>query len=58
MTALENANVEDFDDAIKFGLLKSKLGGKYIPIPANDPYNSANPINSPNTLRAWMRVKY
>ena len=58
MTALENATAGDFDDAIKFGLLKSKLGGKYIPVPVNDPYNGGNPINSPATLRAWMRSKY
>src|SRR5215216_90463 len=58
MTALENVNAGDFDDAIKLGLLKSKLGGKYIPVPANDPYNGANPINSPASLRTWMRSKY
>ena len=57
MTALENANAGDFTDVIKFGLLKSKLGGKYIPVPANDPY-TVNPINSPASLRTWMRVKY
>ena len=59
MTALENATAGDFDDAIKFGLLKSKLGGKYIPVPVNDPYTGGNPaINSPATLRTWMRAKY
>jgi hypothetical protein len=59
MTALENATAGDFDDAIKFGLLKSKLGGKYIPVPAIDPYTGGNPaINSPATLRTWMRAKY
>ena len=34
MTALENANAGDFNDAIKFGLLKTKLEGKYIPVSA------------------------
>jgi hypothetical protein len=59
MTVLETANVGDFNDAIKFGLLKTKLGGKYIPVPANDPYaNPVAPINSPATLRAWMNAKY
>src|SRR5215216_3419598 len=59
MTALENVNAGDFDDAIKFGLLKSKLGGKYIPVPNNDPYTATNPaINSPASLRTWMRTKY
>src|ERR1043165_854156 len=56
MTALENA---DFNDVIKFGLLKSMLEGKYIPVPNNDSYSAGNPaINSPATLGAWMRVKY
>jgi hypothetical protein len=59
MTALENVNAGDFDDAIKLGLLKTKLGGKYIPVPANNPYtNPATPINTPATLRAWMNIKY
>jgi hypothetical protein len=59
MTALENANARDFDDAIKLGLLKTKLEGKYIPAPANNPYtNPATPINTPVTLRAWMNTKY
>ena len=59
MTALENANANDFNDAIKFGLLKTKLGGKYLPVPNNDPYTAGNPaINTPATLRAWMNAKY
>ncbi len=59
MTALENANAGDFNDAIKFGLLKTKLGGKYIPVSNNDPYTAGNPaINSPATLRVWMNAKY
>jgi hypothetical protein len=56
---LENANAGDFNDAIKFGLLKSKLEGKYISVPNNDPYAGGNPaINSPATLRTWIRAKY
>ncbi|GES76190.1 hypothetical protein GLOIN_2v1772633 [Rhizophagus clarus] len=59
MTALENANAVDFDNMIKCGLLKTKLGGKYIPVPVNDPYTAGNPtINSPAILRTWMRAKY
>ncbi|RIA99091.1 hypothetical protein C1645_811826 [Glomus cerebriforme] len=59
MTALENANVGDFNDTIKFAILKSKLGGKYIPVPNNDPYTSENPaINSPATLQVWINAKY
>ncbi|GES90035.1 hypothetical protein GLOIN_2v1772633 [Rhizophagus clarus] len=57
MTALETANAGDFNDAIKCGLLKTKLGGKYLPVPANDPYNGGA-INTPATLRTWMRSHY
>ena len=58
ITALENVNAGDFDNAYKCGLLKSKMGGIYAPVPVNDPYNGNNPINTPDTLRAWMRSKY
>ena len=59
MTALENANAGDFNDAIKFVILKTKLGEKYLPVPNNDPYaNPPAPINSPATLKAWMNAKY
>ena len=58
MTALENANNGDFDDAVKFSILSSKLAGKYISVPANNPYNGNANINSPAILRAWMNLKY
>ena len=59
MTALETINAGDFGDAYKCTLLKSKMAEKYAPVPANDPYTVGNPtINSPNTLRAWLRLKY
>ncbi|CAB5351799.1 unnamed protein product [Rhizophagus irregularis] len=59
MTALENANAGDFDNAVKCTLLKSKMGGKYAPVPANNGLVAGNPaINTPNTLRAWLRAKY
>ena len=59
MTVLENANAGDFDDEVKCNILKSMMGGKYAPVPANDPYTNNNPaINTPDTLRAWMRAKY
>src|SRR5437763_16828010 len=59
MTVLENANAGDFDDVVKCTILKSKMAGKYAPVPANDPYTIGNPaINSPATLRVWARTKY
>src|SRR5215216_6241368 len=58
MTALETANAGDFDDAVKCDILKSKMGGKYAPVPAqNDFVNPAVNIDSPDTLRTWMRAK-
>ncbi|CAB5361904.1 unnamed protein product [Rhizophagus irregularis] len=58
MTDLENANAGDFNDAIKCGLLKTKLAGKYIPVPVQDPYNGNANIDTPARLRAWMNSKY
>lgn len=59
MTALETANAGDFNNAIKCSLLKSKLGGKYIPVPQQNNFvNPAVNIDSPDTLRAWLRTKY
>ena len=34
------------------------MGGKYLPVPAQDPYNGNANINTPATLCAWMRSKY
>jgi hypothetical protein len=59
MTALENANPGDFNDAVKVEIMKGKMGGKYAPVPAQN--NFVNPpvnINSPDTLRAWLNAKY
>jgi hypothetical protein len=59
MVALENANANDFNDAVKVKIMKGKMTGKYTPVPANNGLVAGNPaINSPNTLRAWMRAKY
>src|SRR3954447_15166823 len=59
MTALKNANAKDFDNAVKCTLLKSKIGGKYASVPANNRLVAENPaINTPDTLRAWLRTKY
>ncbi|CAB5362488.1 unnamed protein product [Rhizophagus irregularis] len=58
MTVLENANTGDFDDVVKCDIFKAQMGGKYLPVPAQDPYNGNANINSPATLRAWMRSHY
>ena len=53
MTVLENANAGDFDNAIKYNILKSMMGGKYALVPANNGLVVGNPaINSPDILRA------
>ncbi|CAG8581869.1 3928_t:CDS:2 [Cetraspora pellucida] len=36
MIVLENANAGDFDNAVKYNILKSIMGGKYIPVLANN----------------------
>src|SRR6185369_5823370 len=59
MTALENDNAGDFNDAVKCDVLKSKIGGKFAPVPADDPYTQGNPaINTPATLRGYLNAKY
>jgi hypothetical protein len=59
MTVLENANAGDFDNAVKCDILKSMMGGKYAPVPANNGLVAGNPaINTPDTLRAWLRAKH
>ena len=58
MTVLENTHARDFDDAVKCDIYKTQMGGKYLPVPAQDPYNGNANINIPATLRIWMRSKY
>ena len=58
MTVLENENAGDFDDAVKCDIFKAQMGGKYLPVPAQDPYNGNANINSLATLRAWIRLHY
>src|SRR3954469_21473748 len=58
MTVLENANAGDFDNAVKCDIYKAQMGGKYLPVPAQDPNKANANINSPATLHAWMRSKY
>ncbi|CAG8596806.1 6770_t:CDS:1, partial [Dentiscutata heterogama] len=36
MTVLENANTEDFDNVIKYNILKSMMDRKYVPVLANN----------------------
>ncbi|CAG8491605.1 1235_t:CDS:2 [Dentiscutata heterogama] len=48
---LENVNAEDFNDAVKCNILKSIMGRKYAPVPANNSLVVENlAINSPDTL--------
>ncbi len=52
MTVLENANVGDFDDAVKCDIYKAQMGGKYLSVSAQDLYNGNANINIPATLHA------
>ncbi|RHZ80452.1 hypothetical protein Glove_135g73 [Diversispora epigaea] len=58
--ASANANVNNtFVDANKCDVLKTKMAGKYTPVPGNDPYTAGNPaINTPATFLAWLKGKY
>jgi hypothetical protein len=59
MTLLENANAGDFNNAVKCDILKSMMGGKYAPVPPQNTFVlPAVNIDSPDTLRAWLRAKY
>ncbi|CAG8648946.1 4993_t:CDS:2, partial [Diversispora eburnea] len=47
---LENANAGNFNDAVKCNILKSMMGEKYAPVPANNGLVVRNlAINSPDT---------
>ncbi len=58
MTILENANARDFDDAVKCDIFKAQMGGKYLPVLAQDLYNGNTNINSSVTLCTWIRSHY
>ncbi len=58
MAALNQVNADDFNDEYICTLLKSKMSGKYAPVPAQDPFNGNADINSPDSLRTWLRSKY
>ncbi|GBB92649.1 hypothetical protein RclHR1_02040011 [Rhizophagus clarus] len=58
ITAANNANANTFVDAQKCDILKSKMGEKFSPVPANDPYPGGGPINTPATFTNWLRAKY
>ena len=48
-------NVAGFNDAVKTNILKSKMAGKYAPVPAQ--HNAQN-IDTIARFRAWLRHKY
>ena len=51
ITVANNANANTFADANKCDILKSMIGDKFFPVPANDLYTGSNPtINTPATF--------
>ena len=59
ITAANTANANTFVDVQKCDILKSKMGNKFTPVPANDPYTQNTPlINTPATFTVWLRHKY
>ncbi|RHZ65059.1 hypothetical protein Glove_319g6 [Diversispora epigaea] len=51
-----NANANTFTDAHKADIYKSKMAGKYVPVPAQHP--AGTNIDTPPRFRAWLRHKY
>src|SRR6185312_7693512 len=49
-------NVNEFNDAVKTNILKSKMSGKYAPVPAQYPLGTD--INTPALFRNWIRHRY
>ncbi|RHZ85312.1 hypothetical protein Glove_67g167 [Diversispora epigaea] len=45
-----------FDDAVKANILKSKMSGKYAPVPAQHPVGTN--IDTLARFRAWLRHRY
>src|SRR3954447_14101087 len=59
ITVANNANASTFVDADKCDILKSKMGDKFSPVPANDSYTAGTPaINAPAIFTVWLRHKY
>jgi|SRR6266540_3295978 len=59
ITVANNANANTFVDTDKCDILKSMMGDKFFPVPANDSYIGGNPaINTPVTFTVWLRYKY
>ena len=54
MTALENANAGDYNNAVKCDIYKAQMGEKYLPVPAQDLYNENAFINTSATLRVYI----
>ncbi|RHZ77139.1 hypothetical protein Glove_185g89 [Diversispora epigaea] len=45
-----------FNDGVKANVLKSKMSGKYAPVPAQ--YPAGTNIDTPARFRAWLRHRY
>jgi hypothetical protein len=50
--------VAGFDAAARANVMKSKMTGRFFPVPAQDPYNGNQAINSEATFYAWLQGKY
>ena len=50
--------VGSFNPAERANMMKGKMTGRFHPVPANNPYNGANPINSEAEFLNWLQGKY
>ncbi|CAG8601918.1 1570_t:CDS:1 [Ambispora gerdemannii] len=53
---VNNANANTFTDVHKADIYKSKMAGKYVPVPAQHP--AGTNIDTSALFRAWFRHKY
>ncbi|CAJ0828865.1 16112_t:CDS:2 [Entrophospora sp. SA101] len=51
-----NTNANTFTNAHKADIYKSKMAGKYVPVPAQ--YPNGTDIDTPDRFKAWIRFKY
>ncbi|GET64974.1 hypothetical protein GLOIN_2v1885507 [Rhizophagus irregularis DAOM 181602=DAOM 197198] len=47
-----------FNAAMRCSVMKNKMSGRFIPVPANNPYNANAAINTESEFLNWLQGKY
>ncbi|PKC52195.1 hypothetical protein RhiirA1_482062 [Rhizophagus irregularis] len=50
--------VAGFNAAMRANVMKNKMTGRFIPVPANNPYNENSAINTEAEFLNWLQGKY